>query len=71
MSSLQVRIDTGAFDRLMVSRGYNCTTLAEQIGTSRTTVSNMRNGRTVPRTTTLARVCEVLGCTPGDIIKEV
>ena len=71
MGQLKVRIDTAKFDRLMVAHGLNVTTLAKRIGVSRTTVSNARNGYGMPRTSTLAKMCDVLECEPVDIIKAV
>jgi putative transcriptional regulator len=56
-------------DRLLEERGMTLTELAEQVGVSVVNLSILKNGRAKAiRFSTLTRICEVLGCQPGDLL---
>ena len=60
-----VRLDVALAQRKMKARD-----LAEQIGISEQNVSLLRTGKVKGiRFNTLARICEVLQCQPGDILE--
>jgi putative transcriptional regulator len=60
-----VRLDVVLAQRKMKARD-----LAEQIGISEQNVSLLRTGKVKGiRFNTLARICEVLRCQPGDILE--
>ncbi len=60
-----VRLDVVLAQRKMKARD-----LAEQIGISEQNVSLLRTGKVKGiRFNTLARICEVLQCQPGDILE--
>ncbi len=60
-----VRLDVVLAQRKMKARD-----LAEQIGISEQNVSLLRTGKVKGiRFNTLARICEVLQCKPGDILE--
>ncbi|MBO6884770.1 MAG: helix-turn-helix transcriptional regulator [Marivita sp.] len=60
-----VRLDVVLAQRKMKARD-----LAEQIGISEQNVSHLRTGKVKGiRFNTLARICEVLQCQPGDILE--
>lgn len=57
-------------DRMMVERKISLGDLAEQVGISNVNMSKIKNNRvTAMRFSTLAAICEVLECTPGDILE--
>ncbi|WP_328299527.1 helix-turn-helix transcriptional regulator [Streptomyces sp. NBC_00435] len=56
-------------DRVLAERGMTLTELAAQVGITVVNLSVLKNGRArAIRFSTLSRICEVLGCQPGDLI---
>jgi len=56
-------------DGLLADRGMTLTELADQVGITIVNLSILKNGRArAIRFTTLASLCEVLGCQPGDLL---
>ncbi len=56
-------------DRLLEERGMTLTELAEHVGVSVVNLSILKNGRArAIRFSTLTRICEVLGCQPGELM---
>ncbi|MET8685143.1 helix-turn-helix transcriptional regulator [Streptomyces sp. NPDC004732] len=56
-------------DRLLAERGMTLTELSEKVGITVVNLSVLKNGRAKAiRFSTLSRICEVLGCQPGDLI---
>ena len=56
-------------DDLLASRGMTLTELAERVGITIVNLSILKNGRArAIRFTTLASLCEVLDCQPGDLL---
>jgi putative transcriptional regulator len=56
-------------DDLLADRGMTLTELAEQVGITIVNLSILKNGRArAIRFTTLAGLCKVLGCQPGDLL---
>ncbi|MGN5631696.1 helix-turn-helix domain-containing protein [Streptomyces sp. AC154] len=56
-------------DRLLVERGMTLTELSAQVGITVVNLSVLKNGRAKAiRFSTLSRICETLGCQPGDLI---
>ena len=56
-------------DRLLEERGMPLTELADRVGVTHVNLSILKNGRArAIRFTTLIRLCEVLGCQPGDLL---
>jgi putative transcriptional regulator len=56
-------------DQLLRHRGMTLTDLSEQVGVSIVNLSILKNGHAKAiRFTTLTRLCEVLGCQPGDLL---
>ena len=65
MMEIIVRLDVMLAQRKMKARD-----LAERIGISEQNVSLLRTGKVKGiRFNTLARICEVLDCQPGDILE--
>lgn len=57
-------------DRVMVERKMSLNELAERVGISNVNMSKIKNNRvTAMRFSTLAAICEVLECAPGDILE--
>ncbi len=57
-------------DRVMVERKMSLNQLAEQVGITNVNLSKLKNNRvTAIRFSTLAAICEALGCQPGDILE--
>ena len=57
-------------DRMMVERKMSLNELAERVGISNVNLSKMKNGRiSAIRFSTLAAICDVLHCQPGDILE--
>ena len=60
---------TVRLDRIMVERKMSLNKLSEEIGLSNVNLSLLKNGRVKGiRFNTLDAICEVLDCTPGDIL---
>jgi putative transcriptional regulator len=56
-------------DDVLADRGMTLTELAERVGITIVNLSILKNGRArAIRFTTLASLCEVLGCQPGDLL---
>ena len=56
-------------DALIVARGLKARDLAAEVGISETQLSLFRSGKVKGiRFSTLARMCAVLGCRPGDLL---
>lgn len=56
-------------DRLLTERGMTLTELSAQVGITVVNLSILKNGRAKAiRFSTLSRICDVLGCQPGDLI---
>ena len=56
-------------DRILFDRKIPLTELAEQVGISYANLSVLKNGKAkAVRFSTLARLCEVLDCQPGDLL---
>lgn len=56
-------------DRLLAARGMTLTELAERVGVSVVNLSVLKNDRArAIRFSTLAALCRVLDCQPGDLI---
>src|SRR5688500_15224864 len=62
-----IKVELG---RLLFDRGMTVATLARQAGVSRENLSRLKTGdpRSI-RFTTLAAVCDVLDCEPGDLLR--
>jgi putative transcriptional regulator len=57
-------------DDLLDERGMTLTELADRIGITVVNLSVLKNGRArAIRFSTLAALCEVLDCQPGDLLK--
>lgn len=62
--AIQVRLDD-----LLAERGMTLTELADRVGITIVNLSILKNGRArAIRFSTLARLCEVLRCQPGDLL---
>jgi putative transcriptional regulator len=56
-------------DDLLAERGMTLTELAERVGITIVNLSILKNGRArAIRFTTLAGLCQALGCQPGDLL---
>lgn len=56
-------------DRLLAERNMTLTELAQQVGMSVVNLSILKNGRArAIRFSTLAAICSVLSCQPGDLL---
>ncbi len=56
-------------DRLLAERGMTLVDLAERAGVTVANLSVLKNDRArAIRFSTLTAVCDVLGCTPGDLL---
>ena len=59
-------------DVVMADRHMSLNELAERIGISNVNLSKIKNNKvTAVRFSTLAGICDVLKCQPGDILKYV
>ena len=57
-------------DRMMVERRISLGELANRVGISNVNLSKIKNNRVQAiRFSTLAAICEVLDCQPGDILE--
>ena len=55
-------------DRVMADRKMSLNELSEKVGVANVNLSKMKNGHiSAIRFSTLAAICEVLQCQPGDI----
>lgn len=57
-------------DRVMADRKISLNELAERVGISNVNLSKLKNNKvTAIRFSTLAAICRVLDCQPGDILE--
>ena len=57
-------------DRVMADRKMSLNELSERVGVANVNLSKMKTGRiSAIRFSTLAAICEVLQCQPGDILE--
>lgn len=57
-------------DVMMAKRHISLGDLAEQVGITNVNLSKIKNNKVnAIRFTTLANICQALGCEPGDILK--
>ena len=57
-------------DRVMADRKMSLNELSERVGVANVNLSKMKNVRiSAIRFSTLAAICEVLQCQPGDILE--
>ena len=57
-------------DRMMLERKMSLNQLAEQVGITNVNLSKLKNNRVnAVRFSTLAGLCQALGCQPGDILE--
>lgn len=57
-------------DEVLRVRGLTLTELSTRVGVSLVNLSVLKNGRArAIRFTTLSRLCEVLECQPGDLLR--
>ena len=57
-------------DRVMADRKMSLNELSERVGVANVNLSKMKNARiSAIRFSTLAAICEVLQCQPGDILE--
>ncbi|MFD7259955.1 helix-turn-helix domain-containing protein [Streptomyces sp. NPDC059874] len=62
--AIQLRLD-----ELLSERGMTLTELAARVGVTSVNLSILKNGRAkAVRFSTLTRLCETLGCQPGDLL---
>ena len=63
-SGIQVRLDA-----LLSERGMTLTELSERVGVTVVNLSILKNGHArAIRFSTLAGICQALGCQPGDLL---
>ncbi len=56
-------------DRVMAERKVSLNLLAEQVGITNVNLSKIKNNHvTALRFSTLAALCQALGCQPGDLL---
>jgi putative transcriptional regulator len=57
-------------DEVLAERGMTLTELSERVGITVVNLSVLKNGRArAVRFSTLAGLCAVLGCQPGDLLR--
>lgn len=57
-------------DRVMVERRISLNELAERVGISNVNLSKIKNNKVqAMRFSTLAAICDVLKCQPGDLLE--
>lgn len=57
-------------DEVLTGKGLKAKDVAREVGVSETHLSLFRSGKVKGvRFETLARLCEVVGCQPGDLLK--
>ncbi len=57
-------------DAVLADRGMTLTELADRVGVTVVNLSVLKNGRAkAVRFSTLTRICRVLDCQPGDILR--
>ena len=64
---MQIRV---TLDEVLTSKGLKAKNVARDVGVSETHLSLFRSGKVKGvRFETLARLCAVVGCEPGDLLK--
>jgi len=64
-SGIQVRLDA-----LLSEQGMTLTELSDRVGVTVVNLSILKNGHArAIRFSTLARICQALGCQPGDLLR--
>jgi putative transcriptional regulator len=64
-SGIEVRLDA-----LLSERGMTLTELSDRVGVTVVNLSILKNGHArAIRFSTLARICQALGCQPGDLLR--
>ena len=59
-------------EQLMADKNISLNELSERVGITNVNLSKLKNNRvSAIRFSTLLKLCEVLGCEPGDIIRYV
>ncbi|MEW9054119.1 MAG: helix-turn-helix transcriptional regulator [Neobacillus sp.] len=59
-------------DIMLAKRGMSVTELSEKVGITISNISILKNGKAKAiRFSTLAGICKVLNCQPGDILEYV
>jgi len=58
------------FKDYMKKNRYNYTSLAEDLGVNRLTVTNWDNGITSPNMVQFAKLCELLDCDPIELLNK-
>ncbi len=57
-------------DVMLAKRKMRVTTLSEKVGITMANISILKNGKAkAVRVSTLAKLCEVLECQPGDLLE--
>lgn len=57
-------------DVMLAKRKMSVTELSERVGITMANISILKNGKAKAlKVTTLAKLCEALGCQPGDILE--
>ena len=57
-------------DVMLAKRKMSVTELSERVGITMTNISILKNGKAKAiRVSTLTKLCEVLGCQPGDLLE--
>lgn len=57
-------------DRVLADRKMQLSELSDKVGVSMANLSNLKTGKVrAIRFSTLEKICEVLGCQPGDILE--
>ena len=57
-------------DHIMLQKKVSLTELAEKVGITNANLSKIKNNKVnAIRFSTLESICEILECTPGDILK--
>lgn len=58
--------------KVMFDRQISLTKLAEEVNITQANLSNLKNGKVKGlRFRTLAKICQVLDCQPGDILEYI
>lgn len=52
-----------------LGRSVSVEEIAQEVGISRQSMSDIENGKSLPRYGTLAKLCKLYGLTPGDLLK--
>lgn len=64
-----MKISKSKLDKLLALKAMSASELAEATGLSVMTISRLSRGVTTPRSTTLRKITDALGCEPVDILE--